>query len=238
MSEQIRSLLDELRALVHGIMPATLQERGLPAGIAALRRSDADAGACRRRRALARMDAEVESTGYFVVAEAFANAVKHAAAQQISIDLAVQDGRLEIIVTDDGTGLAGSTRVRSAQPAGPGRGAGRYGDPPAGARPRNDVASGVRMRVIIAEDEVLLREGISRILGDEDYDVVALAGDQDDLLGKVRAFQPDLVVTDIRMPPTSPTRASSRRCRSGGSSRPSRSWCCPSTSTLPARWSC
>ena len=58
------------------------------------------------------------------------------------------------------------------------------------------------MRVIIAEDEVLLREGISRILGDEDYDVVALAGDPDDLLGKVRAFRPDLVVTDIRMPPT------------------------------------
>jgi DNA-binding NarL/FixJ family response regulator len=58
------------------------------------------------------------------------------------------------------------------------------------------------MRVIIAEDEVLLREGISRILGDEDYDVVALAGDRDDLLGKVRAFQPGLVVTDIRMPPT------------------------------------
>ena len=58
------------------------------------------------------------------------------------------------------------------------------------------------MRVIIAEDEVLLREGISRILADEDYDVVALAGDPDDLLGKVRAFQPDLVVTDIRMPPT------------------------------------
>ena len=58
------------------------------------------------------------------------------------------------------------------------------------------------MRVIIAEDEVLLREGISRILGDEDYDVVARAGDRDDLLGKVRAFQPDLVVTDIRMPPT------------------------------------
>ena len=58
------------------------------------------------------------------------------------------------------------------------------------------------MRVIIAEDEVLLREGISRILGEEDYDVVALAGGRDDLLGKVRAFQPDLVVTDLRMPPT------------------------------------
>ena len=58
------------------------------------------------------------------------------------------------------------------------------------------------MRVIIAEDEVLLREGISRILTEEDYDVVGLAGDRDELLGKVRAHRPDLVVTDIRMPPT------------------------------------
>ncbi len=58
------------------------------------------------------------------------------------------------------------------------------------------------MRVIIAEDEVLLREGIARILGDERYDVVALAGSQDDLLGKVAAHRPELVVTDIRMPPS------------------------------------
>ena len=41
-----------------------------------------------------------------MVAEALANAVKHAAAEQISINLAVQDGRLEITVTDDGAGLA------------------------------------------------------------------------------------------------------------------------------------
>jgi DNA-binding NarL/FixJ family response regulator len=58
------------------------------------------------------------------------------------------------------------------------------------------------MRVIIAEDEVLLREGIARILGDEGYEVVALAGGHDDLMGKVAAHRPELVVTDIRMPPT------------------------------------
>jgi DNA-binding NarL/FixJ family response regulator len=58
------------------------------------------------------------------------------------------------------------------------------------------------MRVILAEDDVLLREGIARILGDEGYDVVAQAGDRDDLLEKVRRHIPDLVVTDIRMPPT------------------------------------
>ena len=58
------------------------------------------------------------------------------------------------------------------------------------------------MRVIIAEDEVLLREGIARILGEEGYEVVALAGDRDDLMGKVRAHRPDVVLTDIRMPPS------------------------------------
>jgi DNA-binding NarL/FixJ family response regulator len=58
------------------------------------------------------------------------------------------------------------------------------------------------MRLIIAEDDVLLREGIARILGDEGYEIVAQAGDRDDLLDKVRTHHPDVVVTDIRMPPT------------------------------------
>lgn len=58
------------------------------------------------------------------------------------------------------------------------------------------------MRVIVAEDEVLLREGIARILAEEGYEVVALAGDRDDLIGKVRAHRPDAVITDIRMPPS------------------------------------
>jgi DNA-binding NarL/FixJ family response regulator len=58
------------------------------------------------------------------------------------------------------------------------------------------------MRLIIAEDDVLLREGIARILGDEGFEVVAQAGDREDLVEKVRAHRPDVVVTDIRMPPT------------------------------------
>ena len=57
------------------------------------------------------------------------------------------------------------------------------------------------MRVVIAEDEFLLREGISRILSDEGHEIVATAGDAEDLIGKVGAYRPDLVLTDIRMPP-------------------------------------
>ena len=61
------------------------------------------------------------------------------------------------------------------------------------------------MRVVIAEDEGLLRAGLERLLGDEGYDVVATAGDGPDLLRKARAHKPDLVITDIRMPPTNTT---------------------------------
>ena len=58
------------------------------------------------------------------------------------------------------------------------------------------------MRAIIAEDSVLLREGLSRLLTDAGIEIVGQAGDGEDLLRKARAHKPDVVVTDIRMPPT------------------------------------
>jgi len=58
------------------------------------------------------------------------------------------------------------------------------------------------MRVVIAEDSVLLRAGLVRLLEDAGFEVVGEASDAEDLLRKVRAHLPDLAVTDIRMPPT------------------------------------
>jgi DNA-binding NarL/FixJ family response regulator len=58
------------------------------------------------------------------------------------------------------------------------------------------------VRVAIAEDSVLLREGLARLLGEAGYDVVAQCEDADDLLRKVRSFSPDVVIIDIRLPPT------------------------------------
>jgi DNA-binding NarL/FixJ family response regulator len=57
------------------------------------------------------------------------------------------------------------------------------------------------MRVVVAEDAVLLREGIVRLLTEAGMDVVGQAGDAEDLLRKVRAHKPDVAVVDIRMPP-------------------------------------
>ena len=58
------------------------------------------------------------------------------------------------------------------------------------------------LKVIIADDAVLLREGLARLLGESGFDVVAQAGDGDDLLRKVGAHRPDVAVIDVRMPPT------------------------------------
>jgi DNA-binding NarL/FixJ family response regulator len=56
-------------------------------------------------------------------------------------------------------------------------------------------------RVVIGEDDVLLREGIARILAEAGYEVVAQAGDADDLLRKALAHHADVAVVDVKMPP-------------------------------------
>jgi DNA-binding NarL/FixJ family response regulator len=55
---------------------------------------------------------------------------------------------------------------------------------------------------VVADDSVLLREGIVRILGDSGFDVVGQAGDAEDLVRKVAAHKPDVAIVDVRMPPT------------------------------------
>jgi DNA-binding NarL/FixJ family response regulator len=57
------------------------------------------------------------------------------------------------------------------------------------------------LRVVLGEDDVLLREGIARILTDAGLEVVARSGDADDLLRRALAYRPDVVITDVQMPP-------------------------------------
>jgi DNA-binding NarL/FixJ family response regulator len=58
------------------------------------------------------------------------------------------------------------------------------------------------VRVVIAEDSVLLREGLTRLLAEAGFDVLAAVDDAEQLLRAVAARQPDVVVADVRMPPT------------------------------------
>jgi DNA-binding NarL/FixJ family response regulator len=58
------------------------------------------------------------------------------------------------------------------------------------------------VRVVIADDETLLREGLARLLADAGFDVVGKAATADELLRRVELTRPDLAIVDIRMPPT------------------------------------
>ncbi|MBA3246254.1 MAG: response regulator [Actinobacteria bacterium] len=69
--------------------------------------------------------------------------------------------------------------------------------PPLRARP-----SSVALRVALADDSVLLREGIARLLADAGFEIVAQSGTGDDLLRHVAMHRPDVAIVDIRMPPT------------------------------------
>jgi DNA-binding NarL/FixJ family response regulator len=57
------------------------------------------------------------------------------------------------------------------------------------------------MRVVVADDSVLLREGLVRLLQEAEIEVVGQAGDAEELLRKVRAHKPEMVIVDVRMPP-------------------------------------
>jgi len=61
------------------------------------------------------------------------------------------------------------------------------------------------MRVVLADDSVLLREGIASLLAESGFEVVGQSGTADDLLLKVRSYTPDVAIVDIRMPPTNTT---------------------------------
>ncbi len=70
------------------------------------------------------------------------------------------------------------------------------------ADPDANPAGASRLRAVVADDSVLLRDGVVRLLGDADIEVVAAVGDGDALLDAVVEHEPDLALVDVRMPPT------------------------------------
>jgi signal transduction histidine kinase len=106
--EEAKRALAELRDLARGIHPAVLADRGLDAAISALAaRSPVPVGV---EVATGRLPGPVESTAYFVVAEALTNAAKHARAGEITVRIARRDDLLVIEVADDGAGGADPAR--------------------------------------------------------------------------------------------------------------------------------
>src|SRR6266536_6230136 len=103
------------------------------------------------------------------------------------------------------TGLASiADQCASVQPEG-----GDLSVPATGQRRKVEAIVGAqattRSRIVVADDDVLLREGLASLLERSDFQVVGQAGNADELLALVRENEPELVVVDIRMPPTHST---------------------------------
>jgi signal transduction histidine kinase len=113
LQEGLHRALRDLRELAHGIHPSLLSDRGLLAAVEALAARNAVPVSVRADPELRdrRFPAAIEGAGYFTVAEALANAAKHAAASHIDVSLANRDQSLHITVHDDGAGFDPATAV-------------------------------------------------------------------------------------------------------------------------------
>ncbi len=93
-------------------------------------------------------------------------------------------------------------RQRPDRAAAPRRGRRRHAQRDGHRRHRHTGARGAAMRVVIAEDNALLREGLVALLSDHGVEVVAQAEDAEGLLRVINGHKPDLAIVDVRMPPT------------------------------------
>jgi DNA-binding NarL/FixJ family response regulator len=194
--------LAELRALVRGIHPPVLADRGLADAIRALA-LDTTARISLASDLNARPPAPVESAVYFAVCGLLANVSKHAEAGQTWVDIRHTDGMLRIGVTDNGHG--GAEPARGTGLRGIERRAGRLRRSPRDQQPTRRPDRGHHggpVRVVIAEDLFLLRDGLTRMLQAHGLQIAAAVDNGTDLLAAVTADQPDVTIVDVRLPPT------------------------------------
>ena len=174
--EALALALGELRELTHGINPPLLTERGLPAALDEL---------CRRAALPTRLEVtidgrlpdQIETAAYFMVSEALTNAAKHSHGSEIQVFACLprstpdhRDRRRRHRQRHP------HRRLRTARPRRPHRSARRPAHDLQPTGPRHHPASRDPMRVALADDAVILREGLSRLLEEAGFEVVGLAG--------------------------------------------------------------
>jgi PAS domain S-box-containing protein len=212
----LQDAIEGLRRLAQGIHPAELSERGLEAALRTLaKRSAASINVTVERSG--RLAPEIESAAYFIAAEATANAVKHASANQIDIEVTSARDELRVTVTDDGGGGASfmeGTGLQGLRDRTEAIGGDLTVDSPIGgptvltadlpllhSSHRMSFADG-QLRVVIADDAAMIRQALVELLGSSGIEVVAQVGDAPALLQEVERHSPDIAIVDIHMPPT------------------------------------
>ena len=201
-SAELGAAVEDLRELARGVYPAVLREDGVAEALRALARRTPLAVTVEAD--LPRLPAGIEAAAYFLASEAVTNAVRHASAagnrdhrparRRAPAASSVVDDGIGGADLSRGSGLAGLADRFAAL------GGTMRDREPTGRRHERD--RGAAVRIVIAEDGVLMREGLRSLLAGEGYDVVAQVGDADALRAAVRELAPDLAIIDVRMPPT------------------------------------
>ena len=185
--EEAKRALAELRDLARGIRPSLLAERGLGAGDRRARRPqpgarDGDLStsrAARPRRSRRRPGSSSPKRSR--------TRPSTAAPRRATVWVTRRDGDLHVEVVDDGRGGADPDGAGLQGPRPARRGARRLARGQQPARRADGRAGGAAVRVVIAEDLALLRDGLERLLRDSGFDVVAAVADGDALLDRRRA---------------------------------------------------
>ena len=197
---EVVGALEELRALARGIHPAILTEEGLAAALAA-------PGAARARSGRAdRLPGAPAGAGG---GDGLLRRRRGARQRRQARTRLPRDDRRHARERQRGDrshrrrgGRGRRRRRRAPRAPRPRRGARR---PPAGREPlgrRHAGHGGDPVRVILADDAVVIREGLARLLAEQGIEVTGQAGTAEELLRLVAADPPDVAVVDIRMPPT------------------------------------
>ena len=172
---ELEQSLQELREVAHGIHPAVLSDHGLAVALeTVVARSPVPVRLSMELDG--RLPEPIEAAAYYLVCEALTNTAKHAHASKATVQISCHDGWVRIEVADDGrggadmangSGLRGlADRVAALD--------GRFVVDQRRRRWHRD-QRGDPMRLIVADDSLLLREGISRLLVEAGFQVVGLA---------------------------------------------------------------
>ena len=199
--DETAAVLEEVRVLAHGIYPAVLTDAGLGPAVASL--ADVAGLPVQILRAPGgRYAPTIEAAAYRVVAESIDNAVAYSDATLVTVEIDEADGALALDVHDDGHGGAEVQASRwPRRTRRPSRRARRRALRRKLSERYHD-QRGDPVRVVIADDAMLTREGIVRLLAEAGVEVVGQAEDADELIRQVSATRPDAAIVDIRMPPT------------------------------------
>ncbi len=190
--QKVATALVELRDLAHGIFPVILTEAGLGAALATY----VDTAPLRVDLAGVpdeRVGDDAEIAAYLSVVAVIERAV-HRSASRLDVTFTRSAADLDIDSVDD----ADREPPRRSDPRRRSRRRPRRTD----RRERQSSAGGHPVRVVVADDALLTREGIVHLLAGAGVDVVAEVEDADTLMREVARLAPDVAVVDIRMPPT------------------------------------